>query len=330
MVPSLVATPANGAGPDILVDWLELVAFFDTFRRARVDDITGSLKTQEEAPPEDFGEADRVDDVMREAIENEVNARKKALQAAYPFDLDDSGEELQLLHALETPQAAFYLLCLVASHVTRSPILRETPSEALVRQMRNRAFQVLGTLAMAGFAQGPAVSVGYPRETKEAILDVLVRAELWGIGLTPRNKPGVHAVPQAKDGGIDVIGWPTTDRPPPPHVYFGQLASGNNWRGKPADNEYPNFMDDFFDSRGGSQHNFVTLIPFRIIDELTFIRESKIHKAIFDRHRAPFHALGALALSEGGIEMDEVANVSQIADWLIAYRAEALASATKP
>lgn len=326
MPPSLVATPANNAGADILVDWLELVAFFDIYSRARVDEIASSLKTQEESPPDDFGDADRNDDLLRESVENEFNARKKALGAAYPFELDESGEELQLILPLDAPRAAFYLLCLIASHVTNSPILREPPNNDLIRRMRNRAFQVLGTLAMAGFAQGPAVSVGYPRETKETILQVLARAEQWGIGLTPRDKPGTHANPQAKDGGIDVIGWPQADRPPPPHVYFGQLASGHNWRGKAAHDDYDNFMDDFFDARGGAQHNFVTLIPFRIVDQLTFERESKNHKAIFDRHRAPYHALRALSLAADGMPMDEITNVGQIVEWLITYRASALAT----
>jgi hypothetical protein len=322
--PNLVAAPASDASPELLVDWLELVSFFDVYKRARVDEITGSLKTQEEVPPENFGDADRDDDLMREAIENEVNTRKKALKEAYPFDLDGLGEELHLLQSIDTPRAAFYLLCLIASHVTKSPILREPPNDDMVCRMRNRVFQVLGTLAVAGFVQGPAVSVGYPRETKESILDVLARAEKWGIGMIARDKPGVHAIPQAKDGGIDVIGWPQADRPPPPHVYFGQLASGNNWRGKPANLEYDNFMDDFFDGRGGAQHNFVTLIPFRVIDALTFDRESKLHKAIFDRHRAPLHALRALDLFANGVEMDEAGNVDQIVAWLVDYRTVAL------
>ena len=62
MTARLVATPAIDAGADILVDWLELTAFFDEFQRARVDDVAGSNRTQEETQEDDFGEADRQDD----------------------------------------------------------------------------------------------------------------------------------------------------------------------------------------------------------------------------------------------------------------------------
>lgn len=330
MTARLVATPATDAGADILVDWLELTAFFDQFQRARVDDIAGSNRTQEETPEDDFGEADRQDDILRDAIEREVEVRRKALQAAYPFDLDGTGEELQLIRAIDDPQASFYLLCLIASHVTKSPLLREPPDDALVNRMRNRVFQVLGTLAVAGMVQGSAVSVGYPRETKETILDVLARAEGWGDGLSPRDKPGRHATPRAKDGGIDVIGWPTCDRPPPHMVMFGQLASGQNWIDKPMTLEYDQFMNDFFEDRGTGQHMFATLIPFRVFDELAFQRANVVHRSICDRHRAPLHALNALGLQDRGVPLDEIGNVGQIVAWLQEYRAAALQDPVAP
>lgn len=212
MAPRLLSAPAINAEADVLVDWLELTAFFDQYARARIDDIAGSDLTQREEPP-DFATADLEDDWLRNDIENEIEARKKALEGAYPFDLDEDGEELQFLGSLDDPATCFYLLCLVASHVTKSSILLTPPSDELVRQMRKRPFQILGTLAVAGFVNGPAVSVGYPRESKEGILEVLNRARDWGIGMEPRDKPGRHATPQTKDGGIDVIGWPMGDRP---------------------------------------------------------------------------------------------------------------------
>lgn len=320
-----IATPAINAGSDLLVDWLELVAFFDEYGRARVDDLAGSKRTQLEEPEEDIARADQKDDQLRDEIENEVEARKKALQGAYPFDLDDDGEELQFVGGHDQPAACFYLVCLIASHVTGSSILVEPPSEDLVQRMRDRVFQVIGTLAIAGLVQGSAVSVGYPRETKEAILEVLRRAEEWGVGLAPRDKPGRHATPYAKDGGVDVIGWPIVDRPPPPAVWFGQLASGKKWEGKPMLVEYENFIADFFEDRGAGQHNFFTMIPFRLVDELQFQRASKVHRYIADRCRAPLHALHALELQDRGIPLDEIENVGQVVDWIRDYRDSVLA-----
>ncbi|MDN2567924.1 hypothetical protein N1F89_17005 [Aquibium sp. A9E412] len=325
MTVGLLDTPAINAGADILVDWLELAAFFDEYRRARMDDLAGSDRTQQEAPPDNFEDEDLEDDRLRVDIENEVRLRQAALQDAYPFELDDTGEELTLARPLDDPSTAFYLLCLIASHITKSPILLAPPDAALVTRMRNRVFQVLGTLAVAGLVHGPAVSVGYPRETKETILEVLSRAERWGSGLIPRDKPGRHAAPKAKDGGIDVIGWPRRDRPPPPWVMFGQLASGLNWVDKPADLEFTTFMDDFFDQQG-CQPTFTTLIPYRVIDQLLFVRESKRHKSLCDRTQAPLHALRGLGLPAEGIELDEVGNVGQIVDWIQDYRQAALQS----
>lgn len=320
-----IATPAIDAGADLLVDWLEFMAFFDEYGRARVDDLAGSERTQLEEPVEDIAAADQHDDRLREAIENEVTARRKALVCAYPFNLDEDGEELQFMGGHDQPAACFYLACLIASHVTGSPILVEPPSDDLVQRLRNRVFQVIGTLAVAGLVQGSAVSVGYPRETKEAILDVLRRAEEWGFGLLPRDKPGRHANPRAKDGGVDVIGWPSSDRPPPPAVWFGQLASGKKWEEKPVLLDYGNFVDDFLEGQGTGQHNFLTMIPFRLVDDLQLQRASKVHRYIADRCRAPLHALRALALPDRGIPLDEIQNVEQVVNWIREYRESVLA-----
>lgn len=320
-----LASPATNADPETLVDWLELTAFFDAYSRARIDDITGSREEQAEVPEERFGHNDREDDRLRLAIEREFEERKRFLGDAYPFELGEDGEEFRLIQPIDEPAACFYLLCLVASHITRSPILLQPPTGRLEARLRNRAFQVMGTLAIAGVANGPAVSVGYPRETKETILNVLQRAEGWNLGMIPRDKPGQHAEPRAKDGGIDAIGWPTCDRPPPAFVLFGQFASGWDWEGKPAYVEITNFMDDFFDIRGPEQHNYATVIPFRVRNQTDFVRANKNHRSLQDRTRAPAMALRGYRSALMGTPMDEHENVGQIADWLREYRETALA-----
>tara|TARA_R110002020_G_scaffold74540_24_gene190678 strand:- start:1400 stop:1687 length:288 start_codon:yes stop_codon:yes gene_type:complete len=88
--------------------------------------------------------------------------------------------------------------------------------------------------------------------------------------------------------------------------------------------EYGNFMNDFFEDRGPEQHNFATLIPYRIFDDLEFRRASVVHRTICDRHRAPKYALDGAILAERGVPMDEIGNVGQIVEWLEDYRAFAL------
>ncbi|MBU9710122.1 hypothetical protein KSP24_24925 [Paenibacillus sp. AK121] len=179
---------------------------------------------------------------------------------------------------------------------------------------------------MAGHAGGPAISLGFPRETKESILEALRRAEGWGIGLKARDTPGRDHQPRSKDGGIDVIAWPHQLRPPPASIWFGQLASGHNWVDKPASLEYNQFMNDFFEDRGSGQHNFVTLIPFRITDGHLWRRASNQHGHICDRFTTPKHALVGIALARSGMNMDEAANLAQLTGWIADYRVFALAA----
>ena len=120
-----------------------------------------------------------------------------------------TAKKLRWCHRRTGSNACSICLCLIASHISNSSIFKRAPREAkFLTRFRNRVYQIMGTLAVAGRAGGPSVSVGFPRESKETILDALRRAEGWGFGLAPRDKPGRHSQPQAKDGGIDVIGWP--------------------------------------------------------------------------------------------------------------------------
>jgi hypothetical protein len=323
---ALLVLPASNAAADVQLDWLELRAFFDEFGKARLDELSGGRRTLEEEQPEDIAEFDVADDAFRSEIETELENRKKSLGAAYPFDMTDDGEEIGFTVPTDSENACFYLLCLIASHISKSPILTTPPAGDILTRFRNRVYQVMGTLAVAGHAGGPAISLGFPRETKESILDALRRAESWGIGLAPRDKPGRHANPQAKDGGIDVIGWPFQDRPPPSAIWFGQLASGHNWLEKPANLEYRQFINDFFDDIGTGQHNFVTLIPFRVVDDLLWNQASNKHGHVCERCTTPKHALAGISLAKQGMPMDEAGNVAQITNWLADYRVFALAA----
>lgn len=323
---AVLAFPASNAGSDVQLDWLELRAFFDEFSKARLDELTGGRRTMEEEQAEDVSEFDQADELFRADIEAELTKRKADLGSAYPFDMSNDGEEIVMIAQSHSINACFYLVCLIGSHISRSSILNAPPEGEILTRFRNRVYQIMGTLAVAGRAGGPAISVGFPRETKESILDALRRAEAWGFGLAPRDKPGRHAQPQTKDGGIDVIGWPQENRPPPAVIWFGQLASGTNWIDKPADLEYAQFMNDFFEDRGTGQHTFVTLIPFRITDNLLWNRASIKHKHICDRCSAPRHALTGATLAGAGMNMDEVENLSQLTEWIADYRVFVLAA----
>src|SRR5258708_2385622 len=104
----------------MLVDWLELTAFHSEHLRARLDEIDGAFKLLDEEQASDTGDEDALREDRRSLIETEVISRQNQLNGAYPFNLSDDGEQLELTADRGPP--SFYLTCLVFSHATQSPI----------------------------------------------------------------------------------------------------------------------------------------------------------------------------------------------------------------
>ncbi|WP_341896951.1 hypothetical protein [Sphingobium sp. YR657] len=324
MAITAVAPPALDADPFILVDWLELTAFFDLQGRARLDEIDNTAEIQKEDHVEDTGAADAEKDERREYIENEINTRTSCLGAAYPFILSDDGEELRIKPRGERIGLGFYLACLVISHFTKSPILNRPPSDDAAAKVRKSQFQTLATLAVAGHAQGPAVSFGWPRASGETITQAIARC-CQGAGTgTPRIPPGPEAAKKAKDGGMDVIAWrhADNDQPPPAMIYFGQAASGHNWAGKSAGDELDQFLEGYFLDRPACSMVGLTVVPFRLTDTDHKLYGRR-HGHILDRLRTPKAALKAISLAtENGFEIDEVSRARSLILWLARYRNE--------
>lgn len=324
-----VAAPPLDADPVLLVDWLELTAFFAEGNAARLDEIDNAYEIQDEEAAEDDGDADAVREARRAAIEQEITERSEGLGVAYPFMLSDDGEELSMKPRGERPAASFYLLCLVLSHVTRSPILLRTPNKRALAQVRRRQFQALSTLAVAGHIGGPAVSFGWPRASGETIVEAVDRACRLSQTGSGRNPPGPVARKYAKDGGMDVIGWrPAVDgNPPPQTMCFGQAASGQGWNEKSAVDEQEDFLESYYLDRPACNYSGVTVIPFRLgpDDHATYGRR---HGHILDRLRTPKAACDGLRLARvDGVPIDEEAAVVTINSWLLRYRAKVRAAA---
>jgi hypothetical protein len=324
MAAKVLSVPPIGADIYIVVDWLELEAFLSPFGLATVDDVISSQFLQSDDAETDIGERDRQEEDLRSAIEDEVRFRCDALADAYPFKLTDDGEQLEITCGEDVHDAASaYLLCLILSHVTNSPILRVPPDPEIVRQARKRLFQILATLAAAGHAHGGAVSLGWPREKKESIIDVVTRATA-GAG-TGQARAAPHKVEPkgAKDGGLDVLAWkPAPDGPPPEIFYFVQAASGNNWVGKSSRHDHEQFLTCYFDTHPMCNLAFLTVCPFRLSEEVKQYNQIS-HGAISDRTRAPAMALAALQSAAGGqVPIDEVGHFPLIAKWVTRYRRE--------
>jgi hypothetical protein len=324
MAAKVLSAPPAGADVFLIVDWLELEAFLSQFGVAALDDVVSSQELQIDDAAEDIGEKDRQAEELLSAVEAEVRFRCAALGAAYPYELSDDGEQLHFVCGEEVAGApSAYLLCLILSHVTNSPILREPPKPEMVRLARKRLFQILATLAAAGHAQGGAVSLGWPRERKESITQVVARATIKAG--TGGARPVPHAVEPkgAKDGGLDVLAWKVApDGPPPEFFFFVQAASGHNWIAKSARDDQPQFLACYFETHPMCNMAFLTVCPFRLAEETKQYNQIS-HGTISDRTRAPVMALAALQAVAGGADtIDEAENFPVIGKWVSRYRRE--------
>lgn len=304
---------------DDLMDWLELTALFDEFGVARVDALLGALSELNESAEDNIAERDRHREQLIERLENEFNVRKNSLCETYPFELNESGVELIRVDSWQEPQFLFYLICLITTHVSGSAILRSPPVDELLVSLRNRIFQIVATLGLAGLSSGPAFSVGWPRRTGEAIVELLQRAAEAGGGFAVRNPPSPYVSPHEKDGGIDVIAWTPAAQPPPTAFFFGQTASGRNWQGKPVTGYAETFSNAYMvDHMTGNRLHF-TMIPFRVLDEAIFHNQSLIHRGLLDRLRLPLRAWQGVQVAASGMPVDDAENIDEISQWLANY-----------
>lgn len=311
-----IDAPTLKLGVDDLVDWLEFTALFNEFGVARLDALLGALLELEESPEDDIGERDRRREQRTEALENEIELRGRSLGDTYPFELGEGAEELVLAQDWRDQRFSYYLVCLVTSHVTGSPILRTPPTNGLLTQLRNDIFQIIATLGMAGRAAGPALSVGWPRRSGEKIVELLERAVKAGGGFVARNPPGKYVSPNEKDGGIDVIAWTSEEVPPPSAFYFGQTASGRNWPGKPVAAHAKVFHRAYMQDHMTGNHLHFTIIPYRVVDDMEWNNEHYLHGAILDRLRLPAQAWQGSQLAGQGVPIDSADRVGEITTWL--------------
>lgn len=315
-MPAPINAPSLALDDADLVDWLELTALFSSFGVARLDALLGSLLEQKETSEDNIGERDRQREQIVERLENEVDHRQRTLKGSYPFFLSDTAEEVSILEEWREPRFSFYLICLITAHVTGSVVLNKPPTGGLLTKLRNDVFQIVATLGLAGLAKGPAFSVGWPRRTGESIVQLLTRAAEIGGGFSARNPPGIYVAPKEKDGGVDVIAWTDEGTPPPSTFYWGQTASGGDWLEKPVMAHASLFKENYMQDHMTGNYAYITLIPFRVLDQRLFHSQSKFHKALLDRLRLPLRAMQGLEMSTTGTHIDSAHRVPEITQWI--------------
>lgn len=309
--------------PREATDYLEVLALLNG--SANVNLLRNAIIIQDDEEGEGIGNEDAAWEDAQGQVEKIWRRRKQNLGQAYPFALNETG--FLLTHLVEQNEVAdAYRVCVLVTYMTRHGLLEANSFAAPKKELRTRVFQVLATLTVAGWARNCAVSVGWPRREKEAILAALDRARGWGSQLVPKAEPGYLANPDAKDGGVDVLGWGIVQgNALMPVSHWGQAASGENWKQKPIRFDVVNFVSDFLDGDPANKLH-ATIIPFDRdpADSENVWLEGK-HGTIIDRLALPAHYVSAIELAGAGVMMDEIDHINEVSDWvsdvLIALRA---------
>lgn len=223
----------------VKLDWLELSCLSKFFFTMRISELRNILENLDSFTSSDIGGEDaEVENEIQRLLE-QYQQRKDILGESYPFVFNEDSSSLELeketIEFLSVDQH-IYIYCLYFSHISASRLF--SGIESPTGQQRD-LLQIAATIALAGYAQGHSISFGWPRPDSSNFYNALTRA----VGLIGEGqvKPfaDVNLYLQSrphKDAGIDVIAWndnnPRDIYPGNKHIYFAQVASGNDWRSK--------------------------------------------------------------------------------------------------
>ena len=270
--------PDSNRSYAIAADWLELLAL------SRVSGVSTSIDINEsgdilsdpamedaESAGDDLDILNVATEAATDAVFDEIGFRVECLGEKYPFrvSFEDRRFRMQLVapgsdDALNSAHD-IYITCLLMSCV-RFGLLDAGKSGVSVEEIGTH-FQVLATVAAAGYMGGDAYLFGHPRPDSTPLLNAVQRlSELIRAGTPVSSRPSGMSM-SAKDGGIDVVAWRDhADQRPSKAVMFGQCASGRNWPGKSV-TEYVKEFRHYF-SRWISEHWLPAIfVPFPIYAE---------------------------------------------------------------
>ena len=256
---SKLQSPPIGDETWALADWFEFQALCSEFGLCRINQLIRINDEVQDCEDVDFTVQDSENEQLLEQTLQEIDLRSRSLNSSYPFQLNNS--ELHVSSEISDGGYA-YLCCLFISHVTGSTVLHLTPD--ITNEDRD-LFQICATIAAAGKVSGNAVSFGHPRPHISNFL-VALKQTYGGMGEgTVHESIPPGAPTRTKDAGIDVIAWSNTPDSAPGRDYLlGQVASGNNWKGKSVINDVQVFHRTWFIQDPASTPNPAMFIPFCI------------------------------------------------------------------
>jgi hypothetical protein len=331
----LISAPPTDATSNELADWLELEVLSSTDGIATLFTVNENLEIDEDAEPDELDQENLLDEKRLQQVAAAVDERVRVIGSGYPFRIDPAGKSLTLKYPLDAAGCT-YLFCLIVSNAAKDGLLAaDGPSKPNLVTARG-LFHVCATVSAAGFVEGPAFCIGWPRPDSTNFLEKLrtIYRSLNDGEIHAEVPPGAPA--QVKDDGIDVIAWKQPIIPPAGAIYFlGQAASGANWRDKglkggPVDM----FHGTWFSRQPASQVIVGTIMPFVLATEADaddheeqeaiaerFRRELLRHGHILFRHLVAKYVARAVEIAaqvNGPIE--RVDELTLLCDYVSAYR----------
>lgn len=252
----------------VKLDWVELSCLANPYFTFRVAELRNAIENLENFSTGDIGEEDAKVENEIQKILSQYEKRSLILGDTYPFifNVEDQLFEMrkETLEELEIYHHA-YIYCLYFSHITKSRLFSGLGDTT---NAHRDLLQIAATVALAGYVRGNSISFGWPRPDASGFYASLCRViELMKEGrvkafedINRYLKSRPH-----KDAGIDVISWrddnPHDVDPGNRQIFFAQVASGHNWRGKPVKEDI-RFIQDYWLEQKLFRVTDAIVIPF--------------------------------------------------------------------
>lgn len=310
---------------DRVADFLELTAFFANDCTALVSDIANQATIAAEADHADLDEAMRKgEEETASGTVLQIEARRSALDTAYPFELDDDGAILTYAPARPSVGQAAYILSLVLSNLRAlSPILDGSgvhPDDGEVRTLR-QYFQYFATAALAAEIRGHAWSFGFPRPDSSGFIVKL--NEIWQNLGDGRVEAQAGAPARPKDDQVDVFAArPHPDRLPGFPVAAAQVATGKNATDKSLRGHLGAFKSRWFARQPVTDFAPYMIVPFAR-DQDSFVDDVRVMGNVLHRLRVPRRVAEAEELVAADVTVEGYDQLAEAAQWVVDYRASA-------
>lgn len=265
-MPKAISFPTDTYDPAALADWLELSACAADDRETSAGDLERRLNLLNHGRPE-------------EAVGNtltEIDRRKKAAGAAYPFERSASGSAVMKRN--DSNECVAYLFCLLLSYLgwrakrgTVNPwLLFEELSCHAARNYLGEAL-LFGTSCREGHGSGKVF---------ESRINELCRHLGEGEGFN--GGPTFNA----QDSHLDVVAWRSfPDGKTSKVVMFGQCASGANWTNKLNELQPQPFWKNWISGHDVSPLLRSFFMPHRIFAPEEWDNRARWGGVLFDRCR---------------------------------------------